>query len=82
MLDRTLIKGIQSEIPKAAISQGMKKPEMIEAIFRACFDILFSKKHAPKKSQARKKATTVSHDLTNNFCLQKSGRYFWPEESN
>jgi len=79
----TLVKEVAKKLPSAAHQGhgGLKKPEMIEVLFQGILEVLTSKKHGPKKSEARAKARDLANSWVSKHCAQSNGHYFWKTAS-
>jgi hypothetical protein len=75
----TLVKEVAKKLPQAAHQGhgGLKKPEMVQALFDSIFSVLTDKKHAPKKHEARAKARDLANSWLTKHCSQSNGHYFW-----
>lgn len=82
MSDTQLVKEVSKKLPSAAHQGhgGLKKPEMVEALFQSIFEVLTSKKHAPKKAEARAKARDLANSWISKHCGQSNGHYFWKSD--
>jgi hypothetical protein len=50
---------------------------MVEVLFQSILEVLTSKKHGPKKSEARAKARDLANTWLTKHCAQSNGHYFW-----
>jgi hypothetical protein len=79
MSDTQLVKEVGKRLPSAAHlgHGGLKKPQMVEVLFQSILEVLTSKKHGPKKSEARAKARDLANTWLTKHCAQSNGHYFW-----
>jgi hypothetical protein len=78
------VKEVAKKLPSAAHlgHGGLKKPQMLEALFESIFSVLKAKKPAPKNHEARAKARDLANSLFKKKCSQTNGHFFWNSETN